>query len=95
MLPCLPVSFRILSCVEVWLKQSGRKSSAHVVNNTFTGLRSLKLRIEDPPNRKTSVFQGASVLGEIMKDRMDFWQTKDAYQEGGVDYIHMKITGRE
>ena len=33
----------------------------------------LKLHIEDPPQRKHMVFLGASVLGDIMANRPEFW----------------------
>lgn len=50
-------------------------------------LKSFKLRIEDPPRRKHMVYLGASVLGDLMRDRKDFWITKQDYLEKGVDKI--------
>jgi actin-related protein 2 len=47
-------------------------------------LAKFKLRIEDPPRRRNMVFLGASVLGDIMKDRDDFWITKADWDEEGV-----------
>eukprot|EP00975_Prorocentrum_lima_P067666 12916201-Prorocentrum_lima.AAC.1 len=44
----------------------------------------VKIRIEDPPRRKHSVFMGGSVLGDLMKTRPDFWITKEEYLEQGL-----------
>lgn len=43
----------------------------------------LKLRIEDPPNRKSMVFFGGAVLSEIYKDDKDFWISKADWAEQG------------
>jgi actin-related protein 2 len=43
-----------------------------------------KLHIEDPPRRKNLVFLGASVLGNIMEGRPDFWVTQAEYKEQGA-----------
>jgi len=40
-----------------------------------------KLDIEDPPRRKHMVFLGASTLGDIMKDRDDYWMWKKDYRQ--------------
>jgi actin-related protein 2 len=47
-------------------------------------LKKFKLRIEDPPRRKHMVFLGGSVLADIMKDRAEFWISKDDYNELGA-----------
>jgi hypothetical protein len=39
-------------------------------------LKKFKIKIEDPPRRKHMVFLGGSVLADIMKDRPEFWMTK-------------------
>ena len=44
----------------------------------------LKLHIEDPPQRKHMVFLGASVLGDIMASRPEFWISREMYQEEGA-----------
>jgi len=46
-------------------------------------LHKFRLGIEDPPRRKNMVFLGASVLGDIMKERADFWLDKEEYEELG------------
>ena len=48
-------------------------------------LHKFKLGIEDPPRRKNLVFLGASVLGDIMAERADFWLDKEEYEELGGD----------
>ena len=55
-----------------------------VLNGDRSRLNRLKLRIEDPPRRRNMVFLGASVLGDIMKDRADFWITKQDWDEQGA-----------
>ncbi|ESO00621.1 hypothetical protein HELRODRAFT_187209 [Helobdella robusta] len=47
-------------------------------------LTKFKIRIEDPPRRKHMVFMGGAVLAKIMKDKEDFWMTRQEYQEQGV-----------
>ena len=62
-----------------------------VLKGNAKRLNRLKLRIEDPPRRKHMVFLGASVLGDIMKDREDFWVTKQDWEEKGaacLDKMH-------
>jgi len=45
-----------------------------------------RLGIEDPPRRKNMVFLGASVLGDIMKSRDEFWIDKATYDDQGASY---------
>lgn len=47
-------------------------------------LQKFKIRIEDPPRRKHMVFLGGAVLADIMKDKDNFWLTREEYQEKGV-----------
>lgn len=47
-------------------------------------LSKFKIRIEDPPRRKHMVFLGGAVLADIMKDKDNFWMTRQEYQEKGV-----------
>ena len=54
-------------------------------------LNRLKLRIEDPPRRKHMVFLGAAVLGDLMRDREDFWISKRDYEEQGIDRVVAKL----
>jgi len=63
-----------------------------VLNNDKKGLKKFKLRIEDPPRRKNLVFLGASVLGDIMKSRSEFWVTKAVYEDEGRRAVHKLAT---
>jgi len=53
-------------------------------------LEKFKLRIEDPPRRKHMVFLGGSVLADIMKDRPEFWVSKQEWKEYGESIIGKK-----
>jgi len=57
-------------------------------------MKKFKLRIEDPPRRKHMVFLGGSVLADLMKDREQFWATKEEYDELGINRVLDKITGK-
>lgn len=46
-------------------------------------LAKFRLRIEDPPRRKHMVFLGGSVLADIMKDRDEFWISRQEWEEEG------------
>jgi actin-related protein 2 len=48
-------------------------------------LSKFKLSIEDPPRRKHMVFLGGAVLADIMKDKKEFWITREEYLEKGVN----------
>mmetsp|Transcript_34742 Transcript_34742/g.56269 ORF Transcript_34742/g.56269 Transcript_34742/m.56269 type:complete len:358 (+) Transcript_34742:244-1317(+) len=50
-----------------------------------------KIRIDDPPRRKHMVFLGGAVLGDLMKDRPDFWVTREDFEEGGVELAMKKL----
>ena len=50
----------------------------HVLQQKF------KIKIEDPPRRKHMVFLGGAVLADIMKNREDFWVSRDEWFEQGV-----------
>eukprot|EP01038_Epipyxis_sp_PR26KG_P011319 gene11319-15182_t len=47
----------------------------------------IKIKIEDPPRRKHMVFLGGSVLADVMKDRSEFWISKQEYDEFGKEYV--------
>mmetsp|Transcript_11760 Transcript_11760/g.17447 ORF Transcript_11760/g.17447 Transcript_11760/m.17447 type:complete len:85 (+) Transcript_11760:162-416(+) len=54
-------------------------------------LQKFRLGIEEPPSRKYLVFQGGSILADLMKDRDTFWITKSDYAEYGVDRAFANI----
>jgi len=61
-----------------------------VLNGDVKKLEKFKLRIEDPPRRKHMVFLGGSVLADIMKDKPDFWISKQEWEEQGERIIGKK-----
>lgn len=56
-------------------------------------VQKFKLNIEDPPRRKHMVFLGASTLGDIMKDRDDYWMWKKDYAEEGAARLLARFSG--
>ncbi|KAJ1545441.1 Actin- protein 2 [Nowakowskiella sp. JEL0078] len=54
-----------------------------VLKGNPEGLKKFKIRVEDPPRRKHSVFLGGAVLGNIMKDKDSFWVTREEWLENG------------
>ncbi len=55
-----------------------------VLKGETSKLGKFKIRIEDPPRRKHMVFLGGAVLADIMKDREDFWISRQEYEEKGL-----------
>jgi len=47
-------------------------------------LNKFKIKIEDPPRRKHMVFLGGAVLADIMKNRNEFWISREEWFEQGV-----------
>jgi actin-related protein 2 len=62
-----------------------------ILQGSAEKMKKFKIKIEDPPRRKHMVFLGGSVLADIMKDRADFWMTKEEYQEQGLRAVLAKI----
>lgn len=58
-----------------------------VLKNDTTKLSKFKIRIEDPPRRKDMVFTGGAVLAEVMKNRNDFWISRQEYEEKGLSIM--------
>ncbi|KAG5633620.1 Actin- protein 2-B, partial [Asterophora parasitica] len=54
-----------------------------VLNGDPTRLNKFKIKIEDPPRRKHMVFLGGAVLADIMKNREEFWITREEWFEQG------------
>lgn len=63
----------------------------NVLKGDESRLNRLKLRIEDPPRRKHMVFLGASVLGDLMRHRNEFWISKSEYEEQGIARVVEKL----
>jgi len=47
-------------------------------------LQKFKIKIEDPPRRKHMVFLGGAVLADIMKNREEFWISREEWFEQGI-----------
>jgi actin-related protein 2 len=65
-------------------KEVQEKYLEQVLKGDKERLSKWKLRIEDPPRRKHMVFLGGSVLADIMKDKDDFWISREEYFEKGA-----------
>lgn len=50
----------------------------------YTFMQKFKIRIEDPPRRKHMVFLGGAVLADIMKNRQEFWVSREEWAEQGA-----------
>lgn len=55
-----------------------------ILKGDKTRLSKFRLHIDDPPRRKHMVFLGGSVLADLMKDRDEFWISKQEYEEQGL-----------
>lgn len=64
-----------------------------VLKNDIDKLNKFKIRIEDPPRRKDMVFIGGAVLAEVMKDKDNFWMSKQEYDDQGINVLK-KLGGR-
>jgi actin-related protein 2 len=58
-----------------------------VLKGDVEKLQKFKIRIEDPPRRKDMVFIGGAVLADVMKDKPQFWLSKQQYEEMGIDKL--------
>ena len=50
-------------------------------------MQKFKLWVMYPPRRRHMVFVGGAVLADIMKDKPDFWISKQEYDEKGKDCL--------
>jgi len=62
----------------------------NVLKGDRARMAKFRLRIEDPPRRKHMVFLGGSVLADIMKDRPEFWISRQEWAEHGPNIIGKK-----
>jgi len=60
---------------------------ARVLKGNQEALSKFKLRVMYPPRRRHMVFVGGAVLADIMKDKPDFWISKQEYMEKGKDCL--------
>jgi len=63
----------------------------NVLKGDTSRLSKFKIRIEDPPRRKHMVFLGGAVLANVMKDRPEFWISREEYAEQGLDNCLKKL----
>lgn len=64
-----------------------------ILRGNEAGLKKMKIRVEAPPRRKHMVFLGASVFGDMMRNKGDeFWISKRTYEEGGLDRAIQKMS---
>ena len=57
----------------------------HTINPFSSSFQQkFKIKIEDPPRRKHMVFLGGATLADIMKNRDDFWISREEWFEQGV-----------
>lgn len=54
-----------------------------VLHGDPSRLNKFKIKIEDPPRRKHMVFLGGAVLADIMKNREEFWISREEWYEQG------------
>ena len=64
-----------------------------VIKGDVEKLQKFKIKIEDPPRRKEMVFIGGAVLADLMKDKPNFWLTKEKYHEVGIDRLMKEVYG--
>jgi actin-related protein 2 len=69
------------------LEKEMRAQYLDLVKGDVKQASKLKLRIEDPPRRKHMVFLGGSVLADIMRDRPEFWISKEEWAEEVCVYV--------
>lgn len=62
-----------------------------ILKNEKERLLKMKIRIEDPPRRKHMVYLGGAVLGDLMRDKDDFWISKQDYKEKGMEFCLKKL----
>ena len=54
-----------------------------ILKGDDTRVKKFRINVEAPTHRDNLVFLGGSILSDLMKDRKDFWITKDDYEELG------------
>lgn len=72
------------SCDSDRSNKEGLQKPSDITSPSPPQPQKFKIRIEDPPRRKHMVFLGGAVLADIMKDKDNFWLTREEYQEKGV-----------
>lgn len=60
--------------------------------NNDESRNNMTINVEAPKNRQFSVFSGASIAGELMKDSPDFWIDRCDYEELGAERAFANIS---
>lgn len=55
----------------------------HTLQGDVSRRGKLKIRVEDPPNRKHAVFAGGAVLADIMRGNDAFWVSRAEWEANG------------
>lgn len=66
-----------------------------VLKGEVATLRKFKIKVEDPPRRKDTVFIGGAVLGETAKDKEDFWMMREDYLERGFAVLEKCVKAKQ
>ena len=66
------------------MKLPSHPISINIINVFSFSQQKFKIKIEDPPRRKHMVFLGGATLADIMKNRDDFWISREEWFEQGV-----------
>lgn len=74
---------RVLNGDPTRLNVSLSRALEHVKYTESFDTQKFKIRIEDPPRRKHMVFLGGAVLADIMKNRPEFWISREEWFEQG------------
>ena len=68
-----------------------------VLNNVLKGdkkaLKSYKINVEDPPNRRFLVYLGATVLANLSREKTASWAQREAYKEAGPEQLAKMFQG--
>jgi actin-related protein 2 len=65
---------------------------SNILKGDTTRMKKFKIKVEDPPNRKHAVFEGGSVLADLMRNNPAFWMSRQEYEEKGIRVLD-KLTG--
>lgn len=68
---------------------------ANVLNGDPSRLSKFKIKIDDPPSRKHMVYLGGAVIADIMKERNEFWITREEWYELGAAAAMEKLNRKE
>jgi len=64
-----------------------------VLKGDTSKLGKFSIRIEDPPRRKHMVFLGGAMLADIMKDKKEFWVSREEWAEKGARALNKIDSG--